>query len=306
LNLTYEDLIELMPEWKGNDLRVDTLIGGITNKLYRVQLPDGRAYVVRLYGQKTEMFIDRDIEMRTIRQLEGLRVSPRLIKYLPERKVTIVEYIPGRPLRNEDFLREELLERIVRPIKVVHQSRLQLPRAFDPLKQVKSLCKKLLDSGGDYPEFDILGMLKILDFLYSKAHLLSSDFLPCHNDLLADNFILVGDHDRYREPIYLIDWEYAGMNTPYYEISDMFQEILVPKEIEKTILRIYWEDQEMEEHIFKTDLFKPFPDMYWFLWSLIQHKVSIIKFDYYLYGKTKYENACKNIQTLREHYGFPI
>jgi hypothetical protein len=40
-------LVELMPEWKGIDLRVDVLTGGITNKLYKVQLPDGEAYVVR-------------------------------------------------------------------------------------------------------------------------------------------------------------------------------------------------------------------------------------------------------------------
>jgi len=306
VNLTHEDFIQLMPEWKGIDLRVDVLTGGITNKLYRVQLPDGRAYVVRFYGKKTELFIDRDIEMRTIRQLEGLGVSPRLIKYLPERKVTIVEYIPGTPLKNEDFLREDLLERIVRPIKIIHQSHVQLPRIFDPLKEVKDLYRKLVDLGQVYPEFNIPGTLSILEVLFSKLRISPRDFVACHNDLLADNFILVQDREKYREPIYLIDWEYAGMNTPYYEMSDMFQEILVPRQIEEKILRIYWEDQEMEEHIFKTDLFKPFPDIYWFLWSLIQFNVSSIPFDYYNYGKPKYENALKNIQKLREQYSLVI
>ena len=42
-----------------------------------------------------------------------------------------------------------------------------------------------------------------------------------------------------------------------------------------------------------TDLFKPFPDIYWFLWSLIQLNISTIPFDYYNYGKVKFENARK-------------
>jgi hypothetical protein len=39
--LTYEHCVELMPEWQGLDLKIRVLTGGITNKLYRVQLPDG-------------------------------------------------------------------------------------------------------------------------------------------------------------------------------------------------------------------------------------------------------------------------
>ncbi len=96
------------------------------------------------------------------------------------------------------------------------------------------------------------------------------------------------------------------MNTPYYEISDMFQEILMPREVEEKILSIYWEDHNMDEHFLKTDMFKPFPDIYWFLWSLIQLSVSNIEFDYYDYGKVKYENAQENIQVLRERYELDI
>jgi hypothetical protein len=55
-----------------------------------------------------------------------------------------------------------------------------------------------------------------------------------------------------------------------------------------------------------TNLFKPFPDIYWFLWSLIQLNISSIEFDYYNYGKIKYENAKKNIKYLREYYNLDL
>lgn len=106
--------------------------------------------------------------------------------------------------------------------------------------------------------------------------------------------------------MYLIDWEYGGMSTCYYDIADMFQEILVPREVERRLLGIYWEDRDTNFHAYMTDLFKPFPDIYWFLWSLIQHNISTIQFDYYNYGKVKYENAQQNIEQLRKLYQLKI
>lgn len=304
--LTYEYCIELMPQWQGQELKIDLLTGGITNKLYRVRLSDGGDYVVRVHGQKTDLFIDRDVEAENIRRMASAGIAAKLVKYLPEKNVTIVEYIAGSVFKNADFLKVELLEMLVRPIKLIHKAQTQLPKLFDPFEGVLQLYQVFRDVGPDYPEFDIRGTIDVLQRIWVMAEMRHSDYVPCHNDLLADNFIKAEDTERYPEQVYLIDWEYAGMSTPYYDISDMFQEILVPVEIEEKILRIYWEDSNMDEHIRKTDILKPFPDIYWFLWSLIQLNISGIEFDYYNYGKVKYENAQKNIARLRFCYGLQI
>lgn len=304
--LTYEYCIELMPQWQGQELKIDLLTGGITNKLYRVRLSDGGDYVVRVHGQKTDLFIDRDVEAENIRRMASAGIAAKLVKYLPEKNVTIVEYIAGSVFKNADFLKVELLEMLVRPIKLIHKAQTRLPKLFDPFEGVLQLYQVFRDVGPDYPEFDIRGTIDVLQRIWEMAEMPHSDYVPCHNDLLADNFIKAEDTERYPEQVYLIDWEYAGMSTPYYDISDMFQEILVPVEIEEKILRIYWEDSNMDEHIRKTDILKPFPDIYWFLWSLIQLNISGIEFDYYNYGKVKYENAQKNIARLRFCYGLQI
>lgn len=304
--LTYEYCIELMPQWQSQELKIDLLTGGITNKLYRVRLSDGGDYVVRVYGQKTDLFIDRDVEAENIRRMASAGIAAKLVKYLPEKNVTIVEYIAGSVFKNADFLKVELLETLVRPIKLIHKAQTRLPKLFDPFEGVVQLYQVFRDVGPDYPEFDIRGTIDVLQRIWGMAEIRHSDYVPCHNDLLADNFIKAEDPERYPEQVYLIDWEYAGMSTPYYDIGDMFQEILVPVEIEEKILRIYWEDSNMDEHIRKTDILKPFPDIYWFLWSLIQLNISGIEFDYYNYGKVKYENAQKNIARLRFCYGLQI
>ena len=132
-----------------------------------------------------------------------------------------------------------------------------------------------------------------------------SEYAPCHNDLLADNFVLINDdaREKYDYPMYLIDWEYAGMAPKYYDIADMFQEILVPRDAEKSIVEEYCRGDNFDRTLFLIDLFKPFPDIYWFLWSLIQLNISTITFDYYNYGKVKYENAIGNLAFIGEEYG---
>ena len=307
VKFTEDVFFEVMPEWKNSVIKIKILSGGITNKLYRVRSKKGDV-TVRIYGDKTEIFINRDVEAETIKRIAKIGISPRLLKYIPGRRVTIVEFIPGYVLKNCDFLKEELHEKIVRPIRKIHKSGVVLPYLFDPLSEVKKMYRILNNLEISCPEFNIKDVIKNLEKLSEIANVPESEFTASHNDLLADNFVLVEDGHRgkYNEPMYLVDWEYAGMAPRYYDLADMFQEILVPRDEEKNIVEHYCEGKEFAKTFYLIDLFKPFPDIYWFLWSMIQHNISKIKFDFYNYGKVKYENAKGNIKYLRENYALKI
>ena len=77
-------------------------------------------------------------------------------------------------------------------------------------------------------------------------------------------------------------------------------------ESEKQIVEEYSSGGEFEQNLYYIDLFKPFPDIYWFLWSLIQLNISKIEFDYYNYGKVKYENALGNLEFIKKKYGVTV
>jgi thiamine kinase-like enzyme len=303
MEFTSADCVKLMPEWDDLVLDIRELKGGITNRLYRVTSGNGIDCVFRFYGKKTGLFIDRDAEMENLRRLGPLGIAPRLIKYLPARGVTVVEFIRGTVLKNDDFLKEDLWERIVSPVRTVHRSGITLPSLFNPLVEVMRLCKILEGINPGYPEFDIPKTVGILEKIGEAAGIHPSQYVPCHNDLLADNFVLTED---VTSPIRLIDWEYGGMAPAWYDLADMFQEILVPREVERGLLSVHWEGNDIDHHQYMTDLFKPYPDVYWFLWSLIQLNITSIEFDYYRYGKAKYDNAQKNIAFLHGHYGLAV
>jgi thiamine kinase-like enzyme len=309
VEFTKEIFLELMPEWKDcDDIQISILSGGITNKLYRVYSEKGDM-AVRIYGDKTELFINRDYEAESLRIAAEIGISPRLVKYLPERHVTIIDFIThGYTLKNPDFVREELREKIVNPVRRLHRSGVTLPKFFNPRDEVLKMADILKGLEVEYPEFDIEGTIRTLDRLYETIDVPDDMFAPCHNDLLAENFILVkeGYEDLYTEPLYLIDWEYAGMAPAHYDVADMFQEILVERPIEKSFVEHYCEGRKFEKNLYLIDMFKPFPDIYWFLWSLIQQNISTIEFDFYNYGKTKYENAQKNLQRLKDDYNVQL
>ena len=307
VKFTEDIFFELMPEWKGSAIKIEMLSGGITNKLYRVRSEKGDV-TVRIYGDKTETFINRNIEAEIIKRITRVGISPRLIKYMPGRRVTIVEFIPGYVLKNSDFLKKEFHEKIVRPIRKLHKSGVTLPHISNPLSKVKKMYKIFGNLEINCPEFDIEGVIKNLENISEIINIPESEFTASHNDLLADNFVLVEDGHRgkYIEPMYLIDWEYAGMAPRYYDLADMFQEILVPRDIERNIVEHYCEGKEFEKTFYLIDLFKPFPDIYWFLWSMIQHNISKIKFDFYDYGKVKYENARSNIKFIQKEYSLKM
>ena len=305
---TQDICYELLPEWKGIDVRITQLSGGITNKLYRIQSEKGD-YTVRIYGDKTDLFINRDYEAHAQTEMAKIGVASNMIKYMPEKGVTIVEFIGDSiVLNNDHFLDKSLYPKIVDPIRKIHVSGIKLKKIFNPLVEVRKMAAILADLNVAYAEFDIAGTIERLDKLTQIINISEKEYTACHNDLLADNFILINEEalPRYDSPMYIIDWEYAGMAPRYYDIADMFQEILVPRKAEKGIVNEYCNGEDFDRELYFIDLFKPFPDIYWFLWSLIQLNISKIEFDYYNYGKVKYENAINNLAFIRETYSVAV
>ena len=299
---------ELLPEWQGLDIKISTLSGGITNKLYRIQSEKGDC-TVRIYGDKTDLFIDRENEVHTIQEMAKIGVGSKLVKFIPEKGVTIVEFIDDAiVLKNDHFLDASLHAKIVAPIRKIHTSGIRLKRIFNPLMEIMKMSAILRRLDVPYPEFDIDGTIQRLIKLSSIINMPESEYTACHNDLLADNFILIKEEaaHKYESPMYLIDWEYGGMAPKYYDIADMFQEILVPRDTEINIVKEYCNGHDVQRNLFFIDLFKPFPDIYWFVWSLIQLNVSKIEFDYYEYGRIKYENAINNLAFIMDEYGVAV
>ena len=175
---TPEACYQILPEWKGMDVRITQLKGGITNKLYRIQSEKGD-YTVRIYGDKTDLFINRDHEAHAMKEMEKIGVSSRLVKYLPEIGVTIVEYIDDCiVLKNKHFLDKSLYKKIVDPIRKIHDSGIRLKKIFNPVVEVKKMASILEGLNARYGEFDIDKTIRRLDKLSSVINIPETEYAP--------------------------------------------------------------------------------------------------------------------------------
>jgi len=286
------------PEWLERPVKISVLKGGITNVLYLVE-DQGKYYKVRIPGKKTELFLDRDSEVENIRALEPTGVISRLIKYDRATKITIFEYIPGRAAHQEDFMDPEIRKKAVESMKKIHTSNIKLCTEFDVFKEIDRYLKLARRHGdymlGDYP---IERFLKVTETIKNEVGKDRSTLVASHNDTLPENFIVADDGK-----VYIIDWEYAGMNDRPFDIANFLVETsgALTQSDEEHVLELYFgKDKEKKRR--KVDFYKFLSDFCWSLWAATQYHVSDLDFDFDKYGRFRFDRTVKYTEMLQDRY----
>ncbi|MDT7575613.1 MAG: hypothetical protein QOH17_1946, partial [Pseudonocardiales bacterium] len=108
--------------------------------------------------------------------------------------------------------------------------------------------------------------------------------VPCHNDLLAENFLDDGERVR------IIDYEYAGNNDPAFELGNIWSEATLPPELLDVLVEAYFGRPRPAE-VARARLFGLMSKYGWTLWASIQDGSSPMEFDFWSWGMEKYDRA---------------
>ncbi len=190
-------------------------MGGLTNHTYHVTLDDGREYVVRIPGEGTEQLIVRRDEMVSTALACKLGVDANVI-YFGEDGSKVTEYIKNAVTMSSATICEKRhIEQVADIFKKMHSCGEDTEVPFEVFDMATGYEKIISDM--NVPMFD--------DYAENKAKVMAIKAeidaavnpkkVPCHNDPLCENWVL-GD-DR----MYLIDWEYAGMNDGMWDLADV-------------------------------------------------------------------------------------
>jgi thiamine kinase-like enzyme len=117
---------------------------------------------------------------------------------------------------------------------------------------------------------------------------------PCHCDPLCENFLDDGDK------MWIIDWEYSGMNDPLWDLGDLSVEGGFDDTQDMEMLRAYFGADPTEAQIGRMVIYKAICDLLWTLWGLIQHADGNHAEDFWAYSVERFER-CK---TLMQSDGF--
>jgi thiamine kinase-like enzyme len=111
---------------------------------------------------------------------------------------------------------------------------------------------------------------------------------PCHNDLLNANFLS-------NSSIYVLDWEYAGMGDPFFDLANFSDHHELTNEQDHWLLKCYFDDETPSQwaHL---KIMKIMSDLREATWGLVQIGISKLDFDFRDYANKFYGRVVENIQ----------
>ena len=284
--------LELFAGINDGELAV-TRLGGLTNLVFRVD--QGREhYVLRVPGKGTEEYINRSHEAHAAREAARVQVSPEVLHFDIGSGVMLARLVEGAvTMTPENFrVRSGSAARAGKVLRQLHTSgavfsfRFELFAMLDDYLRVLAGKDTALPAG--YPE-----VVKEAGVVRSalQAHALPA--APCHCDPLCENFLDAGDR------MWLVDWEYSGMNDPLWDLGDLSVEGGFSAAQDEEMIRAYFGGAARDVDRGRIVIYKAMCDLLWTLWGLIQHANHNPVDDFWAYALQRFER-CKRLMATPE------
>nr|XP_033807467.1 ethanolamine kinase 1 isoform X3 [Geotrypetes seraphini] len=278
-------LQDLRPHWKPETITTQVFTDGITNKLIGCYVGDTMddVVLVRIYGNKTELLVDRDEELKSFRVLQAHGCAPQL--YCTFNNGFCYEFMQGAALDPEHVCNPTIFRLIARQLAKIHAIHAHngwIPKSnlwFKMGKYFSLVPTEFEDQEvnsrflNEVPSFQVLQ--EEMAWMKGKFSNLGSPVVLCHNDLLCKNII-------YNEK--------QGLNEVDYSL---FPDRALQEQWLRSYLEAYKEykgfdkdvsEKEVEVLYVQVNQFALASHFFWGLWALIQAKYSTIDFDFLGYA----------------------
>lgn len=260
-------------------------LGGLTNDNYLVHY-NQKKIVFRLPGKGSNQLINRYDEGLNMEAAKKVGIDADVLFYDPELGIKITKYIEdSQTLSNEDFKKPKVFKQVAKLLKNLHDSNQKVKVNFDVKSKIEYYETLILKE----IEIPFEGYHQTKEIVQSLMERIDHQMTFCHNDALAENFLL---HEK---GLTLIDWEYAGMNHPFWDVAGVIVEVKFNKKNEQKFIETYFDRKPTEEELVQIQIQKVLIDFLWSLWGLY---FSLTGKDYMDYAVGRYENCLRNLEEL--------
>lgn len=286
------DLVRQLALWDG-PVEPRPVSGGITNANFVVE-SGGRRYFVRAGNDIPVHGILRFNELAASRAAHAAGLSPAVIHHEPG--ILVLEFIEGRTFTEEDVRETANLERILPLVRTCHR---EVPNHFRGAAlifwvfQVVRDYAATLEAGGSRMIGRLPGLLATAQKLERAVG--PVDIVFGHNDLLPANFIDDG------ERLWLIDFDYAGFNSPLFDLGGLASNNGLDEAQERWLLEAYFERTPDERLWIAYHAMKCASLLRESMWSMVSEIHSTLDFDYRAYTEenlARFESAVREFEAL--------
>ena len=263
-------------------LRVTPIAAGLTNQNYRLDLGD-RTFFFRRPGPATELLaVDRENELYNTRAAAKAGVGPKVLQHDARTGGILLEWLPGRTMSNEAFQAPGMPARIAEVLRRLHAG----PRFrddFDMFRLSEYYLRVVDERSIRIPDGYREELPKVALIEAALAvHPLPT--VPCHNDLLAENYLDDGRR------LWIVDYEYSGNNDPTFELGNTAQELGFDAARQEELCAAYF-GEATPALLARMRLQMVMSDVGWTLWAAIQAAISTIDYDFWGWAEERWGRA---------------
>jgi thiamine kinase-like enzyme len=288
-----EDVIARIPGWDPHIVRHTPITGGLSHQVARVDTADAR-YILRVLDPEVSRVglgipLDQEIE-NTLRAAES-GVGPRVCSVLSDVPALILEFIDGPTLSASDVREPATITRIAAACRGLHGMAGRFANDFDisaKLDELLTLCRahglRIPDGYEDH-----LATVRDVGAALAARPL---PVVPCHNDLLAENFIDGGTAIR------IVDYQLSGMNDPAFELGDIAAEADFDPDLTSRLATAYFVAETTPALVARVRLNLLLSNFTWTLWFSVHHGMldrPDAGFDYWHEAADKWRQAVRDL-----------
>jgi thiamine kinase-like enzyme len=275
------EVAQRVPGWSGRARVVGTLDGGITNRNSLIDV-DGERFVLRLAGKDTHLLeIDRTVERAANERAARLGFAPEVVAFVEPEGYLVTRFVTGESLDSGQLAEPATLARIADALRRFHGSG-PLDGLFDafeiPRRHLEAAVSRGIPVPDAYPA--VAGVVGEIAASFAAD---PEPAVPCHNDLLAANFLRSTDGT-----LWLLDWEYAGMNDRMFDLGNLATNNAFDASAEEMLLEAYFGAVTRRRQA-RLRLMKIISDAREAMWAVVQQGISTLDFDYVAYAREHFD-----------------
>jgi thiamine kinase-like enzyme len=255
--------------------------GGITNHNFRARF-GGREVVVRLPGNDTELLgSDRSGEREANSLAAAAGVAPQVLAHLDDPVVLVTAFVEGPTMESAELREPAALAAVGAALRRIHGCG-EIAARFDAFRLVEDYAAATRSRGGEVPGAYEPAHAAAARIEAALAFANGPDVL-CHDDLLAANFIDTPDGIR------LVDWEYAGMGSRWFDLGNFaVNNELGPAE-EEAFLTAYLGAPPATADLAALRLMRLMSDFREAMWGVVQRAISDLDVDFEQYATKHFD-----------------
>ncbi len=270
-------------------------LGGLTNKNYKITL-EGHAYVLRVAGEGTSESVDRAVEEHNARVAADAGVGAEVIFFDANDGLMLCRYLDGTVTMTPESFRSTpgAPARAAEAFRRMHDCGREFRFRFELFSMIDEYLGVLAKLGATLPD----GYHDVVKEAEAVRRVLNDNpapLAPCHCDPLCENFLDDGQR------MWIVDWEYSGMNDPIWDLGDLSVEAGFGAAEDEEMMMAYVGGAVPKATFGRMVTYKAMCDLLWTLWGLIQHAHENPVDDFWAYAVNRFER-CKALMG-RDDFG---